>query len=137
MIAEAGRLGREARALTDHGVLFGAIEFYQNAMKTNVKPIVGCEVYVAPGDRRDKRPQQGGKASHLILLARNQTGYQNLMYLSSMGFLEGFYYRPRVDKALLRERSEGLIACSSCLQGEVSVLNVQGRPKEAKQAALE
>ncbi|MFC1500607.1 DNA polymerase III subunit alpha [Candidatus Zixiibacteriota bacterium] len=137
MIAEADRLNMEALALTDHGVLFGAIEFYKNAMNSDVKPIIGCEVYVAPGDRRDKRPQQGGKASHLILLARNQTGYQNLMYLSSMGFLEGFYYRPRVDKALLRERSEGLIACSSCLQGEVSVLNVQGKAKEAKRAALE
>ncbi len=137
MIAEADRLGMEALALTDHGVLFGAIEFYKNAMKTDVKPIIGCEVYVAPGDRRDKRVQQGEKSSHLILLARDQVGYQNLMYLSSMGFLEGFYYRPRVDKALLRERSEGLIACSSCLQGEVSMLNVQGRPKDAKRAALE
>ncbi len=137
MVAEADALGMEALALTDHGVLFGAIEFYKNAMAADVKPIIGCEVYVAPGDRRDKRPRQGEKSYHLILLARDQTGYQNLMYLSSMGFIEGFYYRPRVDKALLRERSEGLIACSSCLQGEVSIHNVQGRAKEAKRAALE
>ena len=99
MVAEADALGMEALALTDHGVLFGAIEFYKNAMAADVKPIIGCEVYVAPGDRRDKRPRQGEKSYHLILLARDQTGYQNLMYLSSMGFIEGFYYRPRVDKA--------------------------------------
>ncbi|MFC1529981.1 DNA polymerase III subunit alpha [Gemmatimonadota bacterium] len=137
LVAEAEGLGMDALALTDHGVLFGAIEFYKNAMASEVKPIIGCEVYVAPGDRRDRSPHQGEYAYHLILLARNQTGYQNLMYLSSMGFLEGFYYRPRVDKALLRERSEGLIACSSCLHGEVSIHNVNGRAREARQAALE
>lgn len=137
MAAEAEALGMEALALTDHGVLFGAIEFYQNAISAGIKPIIGCEVYVAPGDRREKRPQKGETAYHLILLARDHTGYQNLMKLSSLGFMEGFYYRPRVDKALLREFSEGLIACSSCLHGEISKLNVSRRTSEAKKAALE
>jgi len=137
MVAEARRLGMDALALTDHGTLFGAIEFYQNAIATGIKPIIGCEVYVAPGDRRDRRPHQGESTYHLILLARDFNGYRNLMKLASLGFLEGFYYKPRVDKALLREYSEGLIACSACLKGEVAINNVNRRSAEAKKAALE
>ena len=137
MVAEAKKLGMDALALTDHGTLFGAIEFYQNAIAAGIKPIIGCEVYVAPGDRRDRRPHQGESAYHLILLARDFNGYRNLMKLASLGFLEGFYYKPRVDKALLREYGEGLIACSACLKGEIAINNVNRRPAEAKRAALE
>jgi len=137
MVDEAKALGMEALALTDHGTLFGVIEFYQNAITAGIKPIIGCEIYVAPGDRRDKRPRQGDASYHLILLARDMNGYRNLLKLSSLGFLEGFYYKPRVDKALLREYSEGLIACSACLKGEISVHNINRRPAEAKKAALE
>ena len=137
MVAEAKAHGMAALALTDHGSLFGAIEFYQNAVQGGIKPIIGCEVYVAPGDRRDKRPRKGESAYHLVLLARDLNGYRNLMKLSSLGYLEGFYYRPRVDKALLREHSQGLIASSACLQGEVTVHNVAGRLDQAKQTALE
>ena len=137
MVDEAKSQGMDALALTDHGSLFGAIEFYQTAIASDLKPIIGCEVYVAPGDRRDKRPRKGENAYHLLLLARDVEGYRNLMKLSSLGYLEGFYYRPRVDKALLREHAEGLIACSACLQGEVSIHNVAGRTEEAKKSALE
>jgi len=137
LVAETRAHELEALALTDHGVLFGAIEFYRTAISSGIKPILGCEVYVAPGDRRERRAQGGEVAYHLILLARDATGYRNLMKLSSAGFLDGFYYRPRVDKALLRDHSEGLIAASACLQGEIAVHNVAGRTEEAKKAALE
>jgi DNA polymerase-3 subunit alpha len=137
MVAQAVDYEMPALALTDHGSLFGVIEFYRNAVAAGLKPIVGCEVYVAPGDRRDRRPRQGEVAWHLVLLARNTRGYQNLMKLSSLGYLEGFYYKPRVDKALLREYSEGLIALSACLKGEVTSHNVARRPDAAKKAALE
>lgn len=137
LVAEAKAQGMEALALTDHGSLFGTIEFYKNAIAAGIKPIIGCEVYVAPGDRRDKRASRGSAFNHLILLVRDLTGYRNLMKLSSLGYLEGFYYKPRVDKALLREHSEGLIACSACLKGEIAVHNVNGRQADAKKAALE
>ncbi|MFO7769472.1 MAG: DNA polymerase III subunit alpha [bacterium] len=136
MVEEARSQGMGALALTDHGVLHGVIEFYQAAMKTGIKPIIGCEVYVAPGDRRDRRPRQGENAYHLVLLAKNETGYRNLMKLSSLGYLEGFYYKPRVDRELLRRHSEGLIALSACLQGEVTVHNVKGREEKARETAL-
>jgi DNA polymerase-3 subunit alpha len=137
MVAEAKARGMGALALTDHGSLFGAVEFYQTAVSSGIKPIIGCEVYVAPGDRRDKRPRKGENSYHLVLLARDLNGYRNLMKLSSLAYLEGFYYRPRVDRALLREHSEGLIASSACLQGEVSIHNVNGRHEKARQTALE
>jgi DNA polymerase-3 subunit alpha len=120
-----------AVAMTDHGNLFGCVEFYEKAVNAGVKPILGCEVYVAAGSRFDKerreRDEHGFDAiSHLLLLAMNETGYRNLMYLVSKGYLEGFYYRPRIDLALLRERSEGLIATSGCLSSMVSRAIVAG-----------
>jgi DNA polymerase-3 subunit alpha len=125
LFQRAKALGMPAVAMTDHGNLFGAVEFYEKARDAGVKPLLGCEVYVASRSRHDKekreRDDSGFDAiSHLLLIAMNDTGYRNLMYLVSMGYLEGFYYRPRIDLDLLRQRSEGLIATSGCLSSMVS-----------------
>nr|MBN2278461.1 DNA polymerase III subunit alpha [candidate division Zixibacteria bacterium] len=128
-----------ALAVTDHGNLFGAAEFYKKATKSGIKPIIGIETYVAGGSRFDKKPSSkypdGG--FHLVLLARNQTGYKNLIKLSSAGFLEGFYHRPRIDKELLRQHAEGLIALSACLKGEVNWHLLRGDAEKAIAAARE
>ncbi len=130
--------GMPAVAMTDHGNLFGAIDFYQKAKKHDIKPIIGCEAYMAPGNRR----QKSGHTSHteyyhLILLATNQVGYHNLIKLSSKAYLEGFYYKPRMDKELLQEHHEGLIALSGCLSGEVPQLIGQHDLEAARQVADE
>ncbi|HEX5066559.1 MAG TPA: DNA polymerase III subunit alpha [Myxococcota bacterium] len=132
LFERAKAVGMPAVALTDHGNLFGAVEFYEGALRQKVKPIIGCEVYVAAGSRFDKERRErdeGGfdAISHLLLLAMDETGYRNLTYLVSKGYLEGFYYRPRIDLALLREHSEGLIATSGCLSSLVNraILNRQ------------
>ncbi len=129
----------DSLALTDHGNMFGAIEFYQMAIKHGIKPILGCELYVAPGSRFEKKtPAEGGEgAFHLTLLAKNRTGYFNLIKLISLAHLEGFYYKPRVDKELLRKHHEGLICLSGCLKGEVALLAGRGEMKRALQAAEE
>jgi len=120
LVARAKEHGSPAVAITDHGNLFGAIEFYPAAIKAGIKPIIGCEVYIAPGDRRSREPCGINEASyHLLLLAQNRTGYHNLLKLTSRAYREGFYYRPRVDKELLREYADGLLATSTCLGGEV------------------
>ncbi len=128
-----------ALAITDHGNMFGAAEFYKKATYAGVKPIIGTEAYVAAGSRFDKKPidkfPSGG--FHLVLLARNQTGYKNLIKLSTAGFLEGFYHRPRIDKQLLREHNEGLIALSACMKGEVNWHLLRGNPDRAVDAARE
>jgi DNA polymerase-3 subunit alpha len=131
-----------AVAMTDHGNLFGSVEFYEKAVEAGVKPILGCEVYLASGSRFDKerreRDEHGFDAiNHLLLLAMDETGYRNLMYLVSKGYLEGFYYRPRIDLALLRERSEGLIATSGCLSSMVSRAIVAGDRERAWRLAQE
>ncbi|MFQ5585503.1 MAG: DNA polymerase III subunit alpha [Thermodesulfobacteriota bacterium] len=128
-----------AVAMTDHGNMFGAIEFYQKALKYGIKPIIGCEIYVAPGSRFDKSPPAKGNSSyhHLILLVKNSTGYRNLCKLVTAGHLEGFYYKPRIDKGLLREHSEGLIALSACLNGEISYHLSRGGKEKAVEAAEE
>jgi DNA polymerase-3 subunit alpha len=127
-----------ALAITDHGNMFGTIEFYQLAYQAGIKPIIGCEVYVAPGSRFDKEPRNGAETSyHLILLAENTTGYKNLMYLVSKGFLEGFYYRPRIDKELLKSHNEGLIALSSCMHGEVGAQILKNNMDKAIKTAEE
>ncbi|RMH42146.1 MAG: DNA polymerase III subunit alpha [Deltaproteobacteria bacterium] len=127
-------LGMDAVAATDHGNMFGAVDFYTRAKEHGVKPIFGCETYVAATDRRDRTNRRN---FHLILLAKNEVGYKNLSYLNSMGFLEGFYYHPRIDKQLLRDHSEGLIGLSACLGGEVAqTFHKQGR-EAAEQVALE
>ena len=125
-----------AVAITDHGNMYGAVDFYQQAYKAGIKPIIGCELYVAPKSRFDKTSEGPGEtARHLIVLAKNLQGYRNLIKLTSSGFLEGFYYRPRVDKELLAAHSEGLIATSACLHGEVADWILKGDLEKAKASA--
>ncbi len=123
LIQKAAEYKMPALGMTDHGNLFGAVEFYQTAVKHGVKPIIGCEAYVAPGSRHDKgavQKEKGGGTSHLVLFAKDETGYRNLMKLVSLGYLEGFYYRPRMDKEILSKYSEGLLCTSACLRGELA-----------------
>lgn len=121
LLDKAKAMGMESVAVTDHGNIFGAVQLFDSAKKAGVKPVLGCEVYVAPGDRRDKSPAKDGQpnAYHLILLVMNEKGYRNLSRLVTLGHLEGFYYHPRVDMELLKEYNEGLIALSACLKGMV------------------
>jgi DNA polymerase-3 subunit alpha len=128
--------GMDSIAITDHGVMFGVVDFYKEAIKQGIKPIIGCEVYVAPRTRFDKEPKVDDKNYHLVLLAENQKGYENLMKLVSRGFVEGFYYRPRIDYDLLQEYHEGLIGLSACLGGEVSNKMLNYSYDLAKEAAL-
>ena len=139
MLDKASTLGMNAVAVTDHGNMFGTVQFSQQAAKAGIKPIIGCEVYLAPGDRRDRSPAPDGSpnAYHLILLVMNLEGYRNLCRLVTLGHLEGFYYHPRVDMALLKEHNKGLIALSACLKGVVPHLIQQGRMEAAREKALE
>ena len=131
-------LGMNSAAITDHGVMYGVIDFYRAARAAGIKPILGCEVYVAPNSRFDREISGGeDRYYHLVLLAENNTGYANLMKIVSKGFVEGYYYKPRVDKQILREYSEGIIALSACLAGEVQRYLTKGLYEEAKKAALE
>ncbi len=125
-----------AVAMTDHGNLYGAIDFYKQAYKYGVKPIIGCEMYVAPKSRLDKSGYAVGEgASHLVVLARNMQGYRNLMKLSTAAFLDGFYYRPRIDLEILAQHREGLIGMSACLHGEIAGHLLRGNPEEALRSA--
>lgn len=132
----AAECGHTAVALTDHGVMYGAVAFFEACKKEGIKPIIGCEVYVAQTNRQDKTPTLG-KPHHLVLLCKNETGYKNLIYLVSKGYTEGFYSKPRVDKELLKAHSEGLVALSACLAGEIPSLLTAGDFEGAKRAALE
>lgn len=138
MVVRAKQLGMDSIAITDHGVMYGVIDFYRTCKEVGIRPILGCEVYTAPGSRFDK---EGGSSSddryhHLVLLAENNRGYSNLMKIVSKGFTEGFYYKPRVDHEVLKEYHEGVIALSACLAGEVPSLLRKGFYEEAKKAAL-
>lgn len=137
LVKLAGEHRMPALAITDHGNLFGAIEFYQKALKAGIKPIIGSEVYVAVGDRRDRTSVRGiaDAAFHLILLAKNLEGYRNLMRLSTIGYLEGFYYRPRIDKEALAEHHQGLIGLSACKRGEIAHLILTGQLEKARDMA--
>ncbi len=138
LIEQTKDLGMSAIALTDHGNLFGAWEFYQTAIKNDIKPIIGCEFYVAPTSRHEKNASKGEKtAYHLVLLAKNKTGYENLLKLSSKAYLEGFYYKPRIDKELLNKHHDGLICLSACLSGEIPHLILAGKTEKAIQTAEE
>lgn len=137
LVAKAKEMGMEAMAITDHGVMYGAIEFYKKAKKAGIKPIIGCELYIAENSMYDKRPNIDDKRYHLIVLAENETGYKNLIKLVSAAHLEGFYYKPRVDKELLKKHSEGLIGLSACLGGELSRAILSGNQQKAKKVALE
>jgi DNA polymerase-3 subunit alpha len=137
LILETKRLGMDSLAVTDHGNMYGVLEFYTEAIKHEIKPIIGCEVYLAPRERTKHAPVEGEPNSyHLVLLAKNKTGYKNLIKLTSYAFIQGFYYRPRIDKDLLKQFSEGLIVLSACLKGEVTSKLRQGR-REAAIAAVE
>jgi len=137
MVLRAKELGMDSLAITDHGVMYGVIEFYKACLSEDIKPIIGCEVYVAPNSRFDREPgATEDRYHHLVLLAENNIGYQNLMKIVSAGFLEGFYYKPRIDKEVLRRYSEGIIALSACLGGEVAGNLRRGFYEEAKKAAL-
>jgi DNA polymerase-3 subunit alpha len=124
-------------AITDHGAMFGALEFYTKAKKSGIKPIIGCEFYIAPGDRREKKPVDGTTAYHIILLAMNIEGYQNLMKLASIAQFEGFYYKPRIDMEVLKEYNTGLIAITACLHGWVPWLIMQKDMAGAKRKTAE
>lgn len=137
-VARVKELGMTAAAITDHGVMYGVIEFYKAAKEAGINPILGCEVYVAPGSRFDRETGHGeGRYYHLVLLAENEAGYENLIKIVSKGFVDGYYYKPRVDMEVLREYHEGLIALSACLAGEVQRFLVRGLYEEAKQAACQ
>ena len=137
-VARVKELGMDSAAITDHGVMYGVIDFYREAKKAGINPILGCEVYVAPGSRFDREITGGDdRYYHLVLLAENNTGYANLMKIVSKGFVDGYYYKPRVDKELLREYHEGIIALSACLAGEVQRYLVRGLYEDAKEQALE
>lgn len=131
----AKELGMDAIAITDHGVMFGAIDFYKACKANDVKPIIGCEVYVAPRTRFDKESGIDNKYNHLILLAKNNNGYKNLSKLVSLSFLDGYYYKPRVDKELLEKYHEDLICCSACLAGEVPQAILHDDMKKAEESA--
>ncbi len=136
LIDAVAQRGQTAVAITDHGVMYGAIDFYKAAKKKGIKPIIGCEVYVAPNSRFDKQKQPNGNYSHLVLLCQNNIGYQNLIKLVSSGFTEGFYTRPRVDRELLERHHEGLIALSACLAGEIPRAIISGNYAQARETAL-
>jgi len=135
LVERARELGMDSLAITDHGVMYGAIQFYLAAREAGIKPIIGCEVYVTQNNHLNRNAGEQ-KPSHLILLAKNQTGYHNLIQLTTKAHLEGFYYKPRVDKELLEQYHRGLIALTACIAGEIPHLILEGRLEEAKQAAL-
>lgn len=132
----AKELGMKAIALTDHGVMYGAVNFYKECKKEGIKPIIGCEVYVAPRSRFEKEAGIDDDYAHLILLVKNKTGYQNLIKLVSLSFTEGYYYKPRIDREILEKYSEGLICLSACLAGEVNKAILKGDIEKAKEIAL-
>ena len=136
-VARVKELGMDSAAITDHGVMYGCIDFYRAAKEAGINPILGCEVYVAPGSRFDKEMQHGeDRYYHLVLLAENNQGYSNLMKIVSAGFVEGYYYKPRVDLEVLEKYHEGIIALSACLAGEIPRFLTRGLYEEGKRAAL-
>ena len=137
LVKRAKELGFTSLAITDHGVMYGAVNFYRACRAEGIRPIIGCEVYVAPRARTDREYGLDNQYSHLILLCKDETGYRNLSYLVSMGFIEGFYVKPRIDWPLLYEHSEGLVCLSGCLAGEIPQKIVSGQYEAAKERAIE
>nr|WP_202623703.1 DNA polymerase III subunit alpha [Sporotomaculum syntrophicum] len=136
-VSSAVQMGMPSLAITDHGVMYGVVDFYKTCKKENINPIIGCEVYVAPRTRHDRTPRVDDNLHHLVLLAENNTGLRNLFTLVSQAFTEGFYYKPRVDKELLAAHSRGLIALSGCIAGEVSSYIIKDNPAQAAQSAAD
>ncbi|MCL1827959.1 MAG: DNA polymerase III subunit alpha [Oscillospiraceae bacterium] len=137
LVKRVSELGQPAAAITDHGVMYGAVTFYKAAKREGIKPVIGCEVYVAPRGRFDKEHGTDSGYTHLVLLCKNKTGYENLCYLVSRGFTEGFYIRPRIDAGLLRERAEGLVCLSACVAGAIPRKILAGEYELAKAQAIE
>jgi len=137
LVLKAKKFGMNSLALTDHGVMYGTIEFYKECLKQNIKPIIGVEAYIAQRKMEDKEPKIDANLYHLVLLAQNEKGYHNLLKLVSIAHLEGFYYKPRIDKKTLKKYSEGLIALSACLGGEIPHLAISRGAKAAEKALLE
>jgi len=135
LAARATALGMPALAVTDHGVMYGVVDFYKACRESGVKPVIGCEVYVAQRTRHDRVPRIDDDPYHLVLLAANEEGYRNLIRLCSLGHLEGFYYKPRVDHELLAAHAKGLIALSACLGGEVPQHLLRDNPEKARETA--
>ncbi|MBQ7445300.1 MAG: DNA polymerase III subunit alpha [Clostridia bacterium] len=138
LIDRCKELGMDSLAITDHGVMYAAIDFYQKCLDRGIKPIIGCEVYCAPGSRFDRTARGSGESAnyHLILLAKDMTGYKNLIKLVSLAFIDGFYYKPRIDKEILSQYHEGLVCCSACLAGEIPRLIMEHDLEAAKKTAL-
>ena len=132
----AAQNGHTAVAITDHGAMFGVVDFYKACKKEGVKPIIGCEVYVAPDSRFDKNRNDGASRNHLVLLCKNETGYKNICYMVSKGYTEGFYTKPRIDLELLRAHSEGLVCLSACLAGYIPRAILAGDFDKAREHAL-
>src|SRR5256884_9219877 len=137
LMEKAGEFKMPAVAMTDHGNLFGAIEFYQEALCAGVKPIIGCEAYIAPGSHKDRPASRRDAAYHFTLLAENETGYRNLVKLVTAAHLDGFHYAPRIDKELLATHSGGVIGLSGCLAGEINSAIQANNIEKAKQSAAE
>jgi len=135
LIRRAKELDMESLAITDHGVMYAALGFYRQALQGGIKPIIGCEMYLARESMHSRRPRRDGKPYHLVLLAEDQKGYQNLLHLTTKGHLDGFYYKPRIDKELLSQHCDGLVALSACAKGEVAYLLGQGDAEGARRAA--
>ena len=138
ILDRAKELGMDSLAITDHGVLYGAIEFFIKAKEKGIKPIIGCEMYVTAGDYKSKNNTAEDKSRfHLILLCQNEKGYKNLMKLISIAHLDGFYYKPRINRELLRKYSAGLIGLSACAEGEVPAAAISGDREKSERLALE
>lgn len=136
VVSGAKALGMDSLAITDHGVMFGVIDFYRECIKQGIKPVIGCEVYTAARTLFDKDSEKDKRMGHLVLLAENNQGYKNLMKIVSEGYRHGFYYKPRIDKDVLKKYSEGIIALSACLAGEVQRRLLNGDYDGAKKEAL-
>ncbi len=136
LMERVAELGMDSVAITDHGVMYGVVDFYKAAVEKGIKPILGCEVYTSPRGRFERHPDMDSDPGHLVLLAKNETGYRNLMKLVSAGFLEGFYYKPRVDFEVLEKYSDGLIALSACLSGDIPRAIIQNNYQKARELAL-
>ena len=137
LVKKVKDLGMKAVAITDHGVMYGAVEFYKECKKNGIKPIIGCEVYMAPRSMKDKESNIDDKYGHLILLAKDNEGYRNLIKLVSLSFTEGYYYKPRIDMETLRKYSKGLICSSACIAGFISQALLNDEFEKAKNIALE
>ena len=136
LVSRAKELGMTSLAVTDHGNMYGAVDFYRECKKQGIKPIIGCEVYVAPRSRYDKDKTLDSKYNHLVLLVKNETGYKNLIKMVSLSYTEGFYFKPRIDRDLLEKYSDGLVCLSACLAGEIPQLLLQRDYEGTKSAAL-